>query len=166
MLKETFTGTQIAYYVVCKRKLWLFSHQICFERYSDYVELGRLINESSFKEEKHKEIEIGDVKIDFIKTKNGVIVHEVKKSRKLEPAHIWQVKFYIYTLQQFGITCNSGIIHYPKLFRKINVNFTEEDRAVIERFKKEINLILSSKLPPVINQGYCKKCSYYEFCYT
>jgi CRISPR-associated exonuclease Cas4 len=166
MLKETFTGTQIAYYVVCKRKLWLFSHQICFEKYSDYVELGRLINESSFKEEKHKEIEIGDVKIDFIKTKNGVIVHEVKKSRKLEPAHIWQVKFYIYTLQQFGITCNSGIIHYPKLFKKINVDFTEEDRAVIEKFKKEINLILNSKLPPVINQSYCKKCSYYEFCYT
>ena len=77
MLKESFTGIQIAYYVVCKRKLWLFSHQISFEKYSDHVELGKLINEEAFKKEKHKELEIGDVKIDFIKTKNGIVESDV-----------------------------------------------------------------------------------------
>ena len=166
MLKESFTGTQIAYYVVCKRKLWLFSHQISFEKYSDYVELGKLINEEAFKKEKHKELELGDVKIDFIKTKNGIVVHEVKKSRKLEPAHIWQVKFYIYKLKELGINCSSGIIHYPKIFEKIEVKFTEEDKKIIENFKKDINRILESPLPPPIKVKYCKKCSYYEFCYS
>ncbi|NPA40534.1 MAG: CRISPR-associated protein Cas4 [Thermodesulfobacteria bacterium] len=166
MLKEHFTGTQIAYFVVCKRKLWLFSHQIGFEKYSDYVELGRLINEESFKKETHKEVELGEVKIDFIKTKNGVIVHEVKKSRKLEPAHIWQVKYYIFKLRELGVNCSSGIIHYPKLFKKIQVDFTSEDEEIIKNFKREINEILSAPMPPVINKPYCKKCSYYEFCYS
>ncbi len=166
MLKENFTGTQIAYYIVCKRKLWLFSHQVCFEKYSDYVELGRVINEESFKREKHKEVEIEDVKIDFIKTKKGLVVHEVKKSRKLEPAHVWQVKFYIYTLRKLGINCNSGIIHYPKLYKKIEVEFTQKDEEIIKRFQREIKDILNSSIPPLINAKYCKKCSYYEFCYS
>ena len=166
MLKESLTGTQIAYYAVCKRKLWLFSHQISFEKYFDYVELGKLIDEEAFKKEKYKDIELGDVKIDFIKTKDGIVVHEVKKSRKLEPAHIWQVKFYIYKLKKLGINCSSGIIHYPKLFKKIEVKFVEEDERIIENFKKEINQILNSPLPPTIQKPYCKNCSYYEFCYS
>jgi len=166
MLKEHLTGTQIAYYIVCKRKLWLFSHQIGFEKYSDYVELGKLIDQESFKKETHKGVDFGDVKIDFIKVKDAVIVHEVKKSRKLEPAHIWQVKYYIYRLRKLGVNTSSGIIHYPKLFKKIEVTFSDEDEKLIENFEKEVREILASSPPPPINKPYCKKCSYYEFCYS
>ncbi|MEM3489504.1 MAG: Dna2/Cas4 domain-containing protein, partial [Nitrososphaerota archaeon] len=32
-----FTGTQVNYYFVCKRKLWFFSHNIELESDSDLV---------------------------------------------------------------------------------------------------------------------------------
>ena len=39
-----FTGTQINYYFVCKRKLWLFSHNMELESESDLVHLWRLLH--------------------------------------------------------------------------------------------------------------------------
>ncbi|MEM3192938.1 MAG: Dna2/Cas4 domain-containing protein, partial [Candidatus Parvarchaeota archaeon] len=36
-----FTGTQVNYYFVCKRKLWFFSHNIELESDSDLVLMGR-----------------------------------------------------------------------------------------------------------------------------
>jgi len=42
------TGTHISYYLVCHRKLWLFSHEIRMEHTSDLVSEGRLIHETSY----------------------------------------------------------------------------------------------------------------------
>ena len=39
MSSPTFTGTQVNYYAVCKRKLWLFSHDIEMER--ENVQIGK-----------------------------------------------------------------------------------------------------------------------------
>ncbi len=167
LIDSKITGTQVAYYIVCKRKLWLFSNKIEMEKFSDYVEIGKLISVGSFKREKHKELLIGDtLKIDFLKIGDEIIVHEVKKSKKLEEAHIWQVKFYIYSLKKLGINCKSGVIHYPKLFRKIDVQLNKEDEKIIENIKREKKKLLSGNLPPVINAPYCKKCAYYTFCYA
>ncbi|MEM1724597.1 MAG: Dna2/Cas4 domain-containing protein [Candidatus Aenigmatarchaeota archaeon] len=64
--ESKITGTQIAYYITCKRKLWLFLRQIEMERFSELVEIGRLISEEAFKGENSKEISFGDtIKIDF-----------------------------------------------------------------------------------------------------
>lgn len=164
--RAKITGTMIAYYIVCKRKLWLFANHITMEKYSDLVDIGRLISETTFKREKDKEIMIGDtLKVDFLKLGDSIVVHEVKKSRKLEDAHIWQVKFYVYYLKNLGINCSSGVIHYPKLMRKIDVNFTEDDKHKIENFHLEINSLLNMKIPQPIKRGYCKNCAYYTFCY-
>ena len=54
-----FTGTQVNYYFLCKKKLWYFTHDIQMERSSDAVYLGKLIHESSYGREK-KEINIDD----------------------------------------------------------------------------------------------------------
>jgi CRISPR-associated exonuclease Cas4 len=56
-------GTEVAYYIICKRKLWLFCNSIDFERFSEYVELGKIISETFFKREKMKEVEIDNFKI-------------------------------------------------------------------------------------------------------
>jgi len=45
MQNLNFTGTQINYYFVCHRKLWLFSKDIRFEDENEYVQLGRLIDD-------------------------------------------------------------------------------------------------------------------------
>ena len=34
------TGNMVNYFFVCKRKLWLFQHQIGFEQTSERVQLG------------------------------------------------------------------------------------------------------------------------------
>jgi CRISPR/Cas system-associated exonuclease Cas4 (RecB family) len=42
MQNLNFTGTQINYYFVCHRKLWLFSKDIRFEDENEYVQLGKI----------------------------------------------------------------------------------------------------------------------------
>ncbi len=173
MLEDAFfqsklSGTKVAYYIVCQRKLWLFSHNIGFESEADAVLIGSIISEESFKREKFKEVMIGDtVKIDFIRIDDEIIVHEVKKSKKLEEAHIWQVKFYIYTLKKMGVNCNRGVIHYPKIFRKVDVNFQPEDKNLIEEALLKMEQIINQeKVPEIIKKSYCKKCAYYNFCFV
>ncbi|MEM4368338.1 MAG: CRISPR-associated protein Cas4 [Candidatus Anstonellales archaeon] len=168
LIEEKITGTQVAYYIVCKRKLWFFSHYIQMEENSDYVQIGKVISEESFKREKYKEIEIGNLKIDYIKIGDKIIVNEVKKSRRLEESHIWQVKYYIYRLKKLGLNCSKGFIHYPKLYRKIDVNYNDsEDTAKIEEALLKIKEIINLEKPPApINKSFCKKCSYFELCYV
>ncbi|MCM8772229.1 MAG: CRISPR-associated protein Cas4 [Candidatus Omnitrophica bacterium] len=166
LIEERITGTQVAYYIVCKRKLWLFSHQIQMEEFSDYVIIGKIISEESFKREKYKEVNIENLKIDYIKVGNEIIVNEVKKSRKLEESHIWQVKYYIYRLRNLGLNCSRGIIHYPKIFKKIDVEYKEDDTEKIEEALLKIKEIINmEKIPEVINKPYCRRCSYFELCY-
>lgn len=162
-----FTGTRVAYYVVCKRKLWLFSKGISYESESEFVELGKLLDERSFKREK-EDVEWAEspVKIDFYESDEGIVVHEVKHSDKLEEAHILQVKYYLWFLKNKGINASHGIIHYPKQRKVLRVELTQEDKEVIEKALKGISQILSEETPPeVIKKPYCKKCAYYEFCY-
>lgn len=162
------TGTQIHYYFLCKRKLWLFTHRIDMEHNSDVVTIGKIISENSYQREEH-ELSIssddGTIVLDFYDSKNKII-HEVKKSDKMEITHIWQVKYYIYILEQKGIEGVSGEIDYPKLKQKITVNLQEEDRQELKKIGNEIDTILKLPIPPeTINKPFCKQCAYYDLCY-
>ena len=48
------TGVEVSYYIVCKRKLWLFSNYLQFEEFSDYVEIGKLYLKKVLKEKNIK----------------------------------------------------------------------------------------------------------------
>ncbi len=161
-----FTGTQVNYSRVCPRKLWLFSKDLNMEDTSEYVELGRLIHESSF-QRTEKEILIDRIKIDF-SGKDGII-HEVKKSDALEEAHLFQVLYYLYYLKHYkGLTNIRGKIHYPKLRQTLDVTLTPEREAELERALKNIEEILAQEQPPkqLEKISFCKKCSYYDLCYS
>jgi CRISPR-associated exonuclease Cas4 len=163
------TGTQIAYYFICHRKLWFFVRNIDMEQTSDVVALGKFISESTYQREKH-EIHISDeeddIVLDFYDDKTKTI-HEVKKSDKMEEIHIWQVKFYISVLEKKGIEGVTGEIDYPKLRQKVKVEITEEDRYELSKIRTEIKNIIQSIIPPdVINKPFCKQCSYYDLCYV
>lgn len=165
-LESKITGTQVAYFNICKRKLWLFSNFIEMEKESDLVGIGKIISQESFKREKFKEILLEDIKIDFLKVGDEIIINEVKKSKKLEDAHIWQVKYYIYKLKKMGLNCNKGVIRYPKLMRKVDVMLEEEDLKKIENSIFEIQKVIAQKAPPeTVKKTYCKRCAYYEFCF-
>lgn len=110
------TGTHFNYYQVCKRKLWLFANGINFEHTSDLVFEGKLIHEDSYpqRSEKYEEIELDGIKVDYYDAKSKV-VHEIKKSNKVEKAHEWQVKYYLYVFEQNGIEGVTGLLEYPVL---------------------------------------------------
>lgn len=162
------TGTQIAYYFLCHRKLWLFTNHLDMEHNHENVALGKFISESTYERNKH-EIHISDedndIVLDFYDSKTNTI-HEVKKSNKMEETHVWQVKFYISVLEQKGINNVTGEIDYPKLRKKVNVELNEQDKICLKEIKQDINRIINQNNPPeVINEPFCKKCSYYDLCY-
>ena len=162
------TGTHFNYYQVCKRKLWLFANGLNMEHTSDLVYDGKLIQETTYpqRSERYEELEMGGIKIDFYDARNRVI-HEIKRSNKIERAHEWQVKYYIYVLEQTGIEGVSGVLEYPTLRHTARVTLSDNDRAKIQNMEREIEQIVESETcPPVINARICKSCSYYEFCYV
>jgi CRISPR-associated exonuclease Cas4 len=158
------TGTEFNYYHICKRKLWLFSHDIQMEQNSDAVYMGKLIHEHSYPR-KDKEILIdGAIRIDFLDDEG---VHEVKKSDKMEDSHIAQTLYYIYCLRRKGMDIRKGVINYPKQRRTTDVFLTEEKEAEITATIEEIKQIKMLEAPPdVLNATICKKCSYEDFCYA
>ncbi|MCP4523332.1 MAG: CRISPR-associated protein Cas4 [Candidatus Gracilibacteria bacterium] len=155
-------------YHICPRELWLHANQINMEHTSELVFEGKLIHEYSYakRNSKYVELDLGIAKIDFYDSKNRV-VHETKKSNKVEEAHIQQVKYYLYLLHQLGINA-TAVIEYPTLRETKKIILLEEDIQLILQWIKEINLILSSpKCPPTLpNRNMCRSCSYFEFCYT
>jgi len=161
------TGTHFNYYFVCKRKLWLFANGINMEHTSDLVYEGKLIHETSYpqRSERYEELEIDGCKIDFYDANNKV-VHEIKKSDKIESAHEWQVKYYIYVLEKNGISGVTGILEYPTLRHTCKVELSENDKDYIMKIESEITeTVNADSCPACINSRICKSCSYYEFCY-
>jgi len=135
------------------------------EQNSDAVTLGKFISETTYKREEH-EIQIDDIVIDFYDYKTRII-HEVKKSDKMEELHLWQVKYYINVLEEKGITGVTGEIDYPKLREKVKVELTNADRDKLLEIKTDIERIITLSIPPeVINKPFCKQCSYYDLCYV
>jgi CRISPR-associated exonuclease Cas4 len=161
------SATHINYFFICHRKLWLFANGINMEHTSDIVAEGKLIGETTYPQraEKYTEIEISGSKIDFYDAKNKVI-HEIKKSDKVEEAHEWQVKYYIWLLRQNGIEGATGILEYPNLRQTTAVKLTPSDEIYLQKAIGQIKAIVESEVcPPVINSKICKTCSYYDFCY-
>jgi CRISPR-associated exonuclease Cas4 len=161
---EDITGTEFNYYFVCKRKLWLFAHDMDMEQTSDAVFQGELVHEHSYQREK-KEIMIdGTIKIDFL---DDEAVHEVKKSQKMEESHIGQLLYYIYCLREKGVDIRKGIINYPKQRRTTEVELTPEKEMEIRETMSLVREIRSrAAAPAVLNSRICKKCSYEDFCYS
>lgn len=160
------TGTHFNYYLICHRKLWLFANGINMEHNSDLVYDGKLIHEDSYPQrpERYEELEVDGVKIDFYDAKNK-IVHEIKRSDKVEDAHEWQVKYYIYVLEQNGVDGVRGILEYPTMRKTTPIVLTDDDRREIEKMKSEIEKIIASEnCPERVAMKICRNCSYFDFC--
>jgi len=161
-------ATHINYYFVCHRKLWLFANGIRMEHTSETVAEGKLIGETTYtdRSQQYTEVEVDGIKIDFYDAKNKV-VHEVKKSDKVEKAHIAQVKYYIYKLGQQGIAGVTGLIEYPKMRQTETVEMEPGDKELIQTWEMNIKQIVGSEIcPPLLRKPICKQCSYFDFCYV
>lgn len=188
------TGTHIAYYFICARKLWFFHHNIRCEYENDAVRLGKHIHETSYDRRK-KEVSIdGRIVVDWIDHEKK-IVHEVKKSDRMETSHTWQLKYYMWYLEQKGLDVADentlglanedlkeleninlsdvkergyiGELNYPRLKKIKKVILTTKDRNRLEaEILPEIERISVLEKPPdTIEWKVCKTCSYNELCY-
>jgi CRISPR-associated exonuclease Cas4 len=138
------------------------------EHTSDLVYEGKLIHEASYpqRSEKFEELEIDGVKIDFYDARNRV-VHEIKKSNKMEVAHEWQLKYYLYVLERNGVEGVTGVLEYPTLRKTEKVSLSDADREhIIELLEKIRKVAENESCPSVEHKRFCGRCSYYEFCYV
>lgn len=161
---KEITGIMIYYYRVCIRKLWYFYHEIQMEQENENVLIGKTLDEHSYKnDEKHINID-NVINIDFIR-KTGIL-HEIKKSKKIEEASILQVKYYLYYLQKKGLDHITAQIDYPLLKQTIEIQLTGEDITEIEIILAKIQEIVKLPYPPCTKKKQiCKACAYYDLCY-
>jgi CRISPR-associated exonuclease Cas4 len=166
--KAFFTGTQVNYFIVCPSKLWYFSHYLQMEQTSDLVSLGKLLHETTYERIKKDVLIDSKISIDFVKKGDKIILHEIKKSKKLEKAHFYQTLYYLYYLKNVKNIPNvEGILNYPKLRKTEKIKLTNQREEEIENILKKIEEIISKQKPPKPEKkGYCRKCSYFEFCFS
>ena len=163
----TTSATLISYLHLCHRKLWLHHHHIRMEHNSQAVAEGKLIGETTYQRraKKWKELNLGNSKIDHFDPQTNTI-REVKKSAKLEHAHVAQVQYYLYLLEQRGIKQAKGLIEYPKQRKTTEVILDEVSRKEVESWEAEVERIVNlSNCPELIKKSYCRSCSFYEFCF-
>ena len=142
-MEERITGVMIYYYFVCKRKLWYFGHEIRMEAENEDVILGKILDESSYKKnDKHINID-NIINIDFISEHKEL--HEVKKSKAVEEAGIWQVKYYLYYLWKRDVKEIKGKVDYPLLKKSVIVELSDKDIEILEKITSEILEIVKTE---------------------
>lgn len=163
-MEERITGTMIYYYFVCRRKLWYFTHEISMENENEDVMLGKLLDENSYpRDDRHINID-NVINIDFIREHQEL--HEIKKSRAIEEAGIWQVKYYLYYLKQRGVAGLKAKIDYPLLKKNLIVELTEEDEKRLDEITDDIAGLKKEMLPPEFEtKKICSKCAYHDLCF-
>ena len=159
------TGIMIYYYFICYRRLWYFANQINMEQNSELVEIGKIIDETTYTKEKKQILIDNIINIDFIR--NGAVLHEVKKTKSIEDAGIWQIKYYMYYLENKGVKNIQAKIDFPLLRESKEIILEDEDRKILDNVIKNIKEIVEMDKPPkTINSKICTKCSYYDLCYV
>ncbi|WP_421828332.1 CRISPR-associated protein Cas4 [Larkinella sp.] len=179
LTKLRIGGMLVGYYRLCPRKAWLSMRGIWMEQENDTVELGRLLDEHSYdRSEKHLTVDaeapdgtalVG--KIDRANLKNGVL-HETKKSRSCEDAHLWQVRFYLWLLARNGVTRSDGSpflgqLDYPLLRRTESVTLEPEHIDMLAMTVAAIRELGTTEMPParLSKRTFCAKCAFEELCY-
>ncbi len=151
-------------YQVCPREAWFYYHQMSSNPDNPYIQIGRLIHETSYKRDKKEVLVDNLLKIDIVRDE---LVAEVKKSSRHKKAAYMQLAYYLYYLKhEKGIT-TKGLLLFPKERKREEVVLTEELEKEVEKLLQDIEEIVQRDVPPPPRKTrYCKKCSFYEFCYA
>jgi CRISPR-associated exonuclease Cas4 len=161
------SASHITYLHLCHRKLWLHHRGMRMENNSSAVIEGQLIGKNTYnrRAKKWKELNLENLKIDHYDPSTNTI-REVKKSSKLEFAHIAQVKYYIYALAKRGVPNTKGIIEYPKQKKTTHVELTPADEQEIQQWETQVQQIVEAPTcPELIEKTYCRNCAFRDFCF-
>jgi CRISPR-associated exonuclease Cas4 len=112
------------------------------------------------------EIQLDGIKIDFFDSR-ARIVHETKRGRAIEIAHIAQIQYYLFKLWNWGIKDATGIIEYPELRRKQQVDALDVVMLeTIRSWEKEIVKTVGAPECPIIPENSnCRNCAFFDLCH-
>ena len=134
------------------------------ESTSELVGIGKLVDETSYSREKKHILVDESINIDFLQ--KWKVVHEVKKSRKMDEAAKWQLKYYLWILKNKGLDVEKGVLDYPLLRKREEIVLSKDDEQKLEIIVEDIQQIIAARRPAEpVRKGFCNKCSYYEFCF-
>ena len=162
---KNITGVMIYYYFICERKLWYFINEINMEQNNELVSMGKILDETTYTREKKNIMIDNTINVDFIK--DGAVLHEVKKTKAIEEAGIWQIKYNMYYLEKRGIQNIKAKIDFPLLRESKEITLEQNDREVLENVMKNIEELAKKEIPPTrTDSKICRKCAYYDLCYV
>ena len=138
--------------------------KINLEDNSEDVKIGRILHENK-NDSENSEVEIDHIKAD--KITNQYIV-EYKKSDADLQATMMQVKYYMYVLNQKGITRDGKIEVFEKNKQNKKIHYIKNNEQIeeeIETLKKNIEDLYYMEIPPKQqSENKCKKCAYHDYC--
>jgi len=141
------SGTLIWYYYICKREVWLISHQLTPDQENTNIAIGRIIDATSYSREK-KQLAVGASKMDIYRLADGkLIIGEVKKSSKYRGSARMQLGFYLKELAARGIEA-TGELRFPEEKTRELVELDEEDLALAYE-ADEMSLLEPDDIPSV-----------------
>lgn len=164
--KAKITGSILQAYIICPRQAWLMTRNISGNQYNEFIAIGRLLSEETYKRDK-KEIRIGENKIDVLREKNGsVTLIETKKSSRMIRASQIQMLYYLYNIRD-KVRTIKGEIRIPKEKKVISVELTDESVNEIDEIVSDISsLLLKEDVPQRVWIKFCRNCSYFDFCWS
>lgn len=170
----------VGYARVCRRKAWLAVRGLAMEDESDAVRHGRLIDRTAYPRRRAKGVMVTAAapdgtplvaKLDGADLRGGVL-HEVKRGRSCEDAHVWQVRFYLWVLGLRGVTGPGGRplrgrIDYPALRRTEPVELRDEDAAELAAVVADVAALARAESPPARHprRTFCRRCAYEALCH-
>lgn len=179
MSSSPIGGMLFSYFLICPRKAWLVRQGIWMEQESEDVALGRLLDEASYsRSEKHLDLHATALdgtpltgRIDRAVLRDGVL-HETKKGRSCQEAHLSQVRFYLWLLKLNGVTGPGGApfrgqIDYPALRRSEPVALGPQQEEELTLQLGQLNQMLGELHPPerIPKREFCRRCAFEELCY-
>ncbi len=160
------SGTLVWYYYICPRQVWLMSRELTPDQEDPFLEIGRLISETAYKDER-KEVRIENIVIDLLRRDDeDVVIGEVKKSSRYELSAKMQLAYYLLRLKRLGVIAKGELL-FPKERKRIKLELTPELEEELEKALNEIEEIIKLEKPPEAKRNrFCSKCAYREFCWA
>lgn len=136
------------------------------ENNSENVKKRKLLHDNSYKREKEFLID-NKISVDFIRRKNPIEVHEIKKTKKMKKSHEYQLLYYLYYLKNNKNIKNIiGYLNYPLIKESKEISLTKENEVELKKIIKNIKEIIEKNRPPLPEKKkICKSCAYYELCF-
>lgn len=160
---EGIKGEYLFNFFSCSTRLWLSSRNIIGFVENKHMQIGKHIDETSFKREVQSISIDGMISLDFVRKGDALEIHEVKKGKSFSEPQEMQVMYYMYVM-------NAILGYVPKSYlHLVQARKTKEihlDSKKVEDSIRSIRAVLSEECPKPQRKPICRGCSYSIVCWS